>query len=224
MTFQSTGPSRGPTPWASSLPAPAHFNPQAPRGARPSTAPTTPSTIDFNPQAPRGARPLYFLGGIHDDTNFNPQAPRGARHMTTIPDRTYGDGFQSTGPSRGPTEMPVACTIPSSHFNPQAPRGARPIQRQSAASPCNFNPQAPRGARHRCSPCHMPDRYFNPQAPRGARRIPEFLHEEGMDVFQSTGPSRGPTSSPTMAFTISRFQSTGPSRGPTEPRDPGTAG
>ena len=59
-----------------------HFNPRAPRGARPSRGFTRPhTTVNFNPRAPRGARPLPAPGEALQGGYFNPRAPRGARQQ-----------------------------------------------------------------------------------------------------------------------------------------------
>ena len=59
--------------------------------------------------------------------------------------------------------------------------------------------------------------YFNPQAPCGARRV-DSHNQKRTDVFQSTGPLRGPTRLPHIWTNIRLFQSTGPLRGPTTER------
>ena len=101
--------------------------------------------------------------------------------------------FQSTGPSRGPTSACCGSLRRRSHFNPQAPRGARhhalhfidiiviSIHRPLAGPDC---PWCLRGSG---------SRYFNPQAPRGARHDPRRGGMWFERIFQSTGPSRGPT-------------------------------
>ena len=56
-TFQSTCPARGTTcNYLFSRCAPKHFNPRAPRGARPLMILPFAVTLHFNPRAPRGAR------------------------------------------------------------------------------------------------------------------------------------------------------------------------
>ena len=166
-----------------------YFNPQAPRGARrfaslhsgrdtisihrPLAGPDLHALdgsfnqIYFNPQAPRGARPRCRLQNLQC-FDFNPQAPRGAR----------------------PWRSGAGCTC--SYFNPQAPRGARHDSALPLQSITDFNPQAPRGARQRLPRSACGDDHFNPQAPRGARPSVSCI-DHASAVFQSTGPSRGPT-------------------------------
>ena len=125
----------------------SHFNPRAPRGARPHwQAYTAPQSVYFNPRAPRGARlaplnPVAKDRGIsihvpregHDCTllgtltlqrYFNPRAPRGARpprrQLIAQPKQ-----FQSTCPARGTTKPLLTLTVMLVDFNPRAPRGAR---------------------------------------------------------------------------------------------------
>ena len=102
ILFQSTRPARGATSshlctYCSIF----HFNPRAPRGARPTVGGRKPVRAShFNPRAPRGARRRPALIPLVM-SYFNPRAPRGAR--------------------------PAGSAIRQSHlnFNPRAPRGAR---------------------------------------------------------------------------------------------------
>ena len=127
--FQSTCPARGTTSHAENGTTKyLHFNPRAPRGARPAARhnqfPTPPISIhvpreghdierrmiiiqhiDFNPRAPRGARHHAPLSSACGCLDFNPRAPRGARRCTgRPPDRQ--SKFQSTCPARGTTSAP----------------------------------------------------------------------------------------------------------------------
>jgi len=122
--FQSTRPTRGATPSASTASTSFYFNPRAPRGARRPPGRSRASSRYFNPRAPRGARP----------------SPR--RHTTT----TWT--FQSTRPTRGATRCRAPRPAPS-YFNPRAPRGARRPISDFGRFNSNFNPRAPRGARQR---------------------------------------------------------------------------
>ena len=189
--FQSTRPSRGATVAAAlvehgdhiSIHAPLagrdtrlrqfaarvrHFNPRAPRGARPQAlqAEEEPCVISihaplvgrdpralffsftsryFNPRAPRGARPRA-AAPCSSPANFNPRAPRGARRQKSLLHLAQ-NRFQSTRPSWGATLRQTRHHPRETYFNPRAPRGARPTWRRTKCAPPYFNPRAPRGAR-----------------------------------------------------------------------------
>ena len=101
-----------------------HFNPRAPRGARPPLKNVFTSTDSFQSTCPaRGTtQSTDLLNQFISD--FNPRAPRGARLDLRMP------------------------TTRAHNFNPRAPRGARPYSRgRSAPQGWYFNPRAPRGAR-----------------------------------------------------------------------------
>ena len=99
----------------------------------------------FNPRAPRGARPLSMCA-IPGCRDFNPHAPRGARLRACYADKCDAQ-FQSTRPSWGATF--ISSRTLSKHFisihAPLVGRDLRP--RASCSTACYFNPRAPRGAR-----------------------------------------------------------------------------
>ena len=125
-SFQSTCPARGTTLVLSvSLLLDVHFNPRAPRGARPRVAVYLYAwQYYFNPRAPRGAR-RKCRGCRLDYARISIHVPREGHdsHRTETLDRR--DLFQSTCPARGTTiTAPIALPI-APDFNPRAPRGAR---------------------------------------------------------------------------------------------------
>ena len=80
MRFQSTRPSRGEThAGGTGGRGKSHFNPLAPRGARPRRSPSRLTSATF--QSTRPSRGETALAGISSPpmTDFNPLAPRGAR-------------------------------------------------------------------------------------------------------------------------------------------------
>ena len=169
ILFQSTCPARGTTAFRQSGHSFfTHFNPRAPRGARPATEKQIGGAKYFNPRAPRGARRHGF---------FNTQ------HRRSISIHVPREGHDKTSSS---------ANVAILHFNPRAPRGARLRPFGEIVSPNDFNPRAPRGARlivfniqssgvafqstcpARGTTCILLAkltlrRYFNPRAPRGAR-------------------------------------------------------
>ena len=191
-----------------------HFNPRAPRGARPRVPATMRRVSYFNPRAPRGARrgtPPYFSSV----SNFNPRAPRGARR------RRYSQyrpafGISIHAPREGRDSAHRGTAICFSHFNPRAPRGARPITScWSATRRGYFNPRAPRGARRADQQQGQHHGDFNPRAPRGARLVcdPLCVEPQGISIH---APREGRDDlSLAVSFVLIGFQSTRPARGAT---------
>ena len=147
-----------------------HFNPRAPRGARPFSRCRHGRLCDyFNPRAPRGARPCPIWAPL-PELDFNPRAPRGARqfhHGLAV----HLNEFQSTRPARGATRVlkgqPAEVVI--SIHAPREGRDGRRVCCPLDYEP-DFNPRAPRGARLPTTWWRKSCSYFNPRAPRGARR------------------------------------------------------
>ena len=80
----------------------SYFNPQGPRGPRPSIFFFRSNFGDFNPQGPRGPRRAPGCFVYRTDYDFNPQGPRGPRPMNQ--NKTIAaTEFQSTRPSRAST-------------------------------------------------------------------------------------------------------------------------
>ena len=121
------------------------FNPLAPCGARPETAPALPSTLYFNPLAPCGARPPR-VWSISPTTVFQSTRPVRGETLRDRPDRgrvqisihspragrdyAFIDfigllfQFQSTRPVRGETKCSIKRT-PSSQISIHSPRAGR---------------------------------------------------------------------------------------------------
>ena len=105
LRFQSTRPARGATADGQPLVLHReHFNPRAPRGARPSGAILTPNATWISIHAPREGR--------------DRPCPRRLTESAV---------FQSTRPARGATRPFCQNQRRHEHFNPRAPRGARPV-------------------------------------------------------------------------------------------------
>ena len=145
-----------------------HFNPRAPRGARPpceflrqkffqfqSTRPARGATTlnlpmaqrfsNFNPRAPRGAR-LVNNALAYRRVDFNPRAPRGARPLSHH-QRCERVEFQSTRPARGATIDKVKCPK-TAEISIHAPREGRDKEGRTVTVPyCKFQSTRPaRGA------------------------------------------------------------------------------
>ena len=155
----------------------------------------------------------------------------------------WNTAFQSTGPSRGPTGEKVLPWELTKDISIHRPLAGPDCTGSPSGSECShFNPQAPRGARRDLVPdpvgqlrisIHRPlagpddplaytPRIFGLFQSTGPSRgpTPALFHNSQEEQFQSTGPSRGPTRAIFTAKRTYRFQSTGPSRGPTLPRVP----
>ena len=149
-----------------------HFNPLAPRGARPSLSSLSfKARFYFNPLAPRGARLRRQQYGVRSLRYFNPLAPRGARR--------------------------AACPYPcwkQCDFNPLAPRGARPrrtllysfLHNISIHSPLAGRDVVARGA------ASVP-RWISIHSPLAGRDGRAAVRIPVPSAFQSTRPSRGET-------------------------------
>ena len=99
-----------------------HFNPRAPRGARPAASASPSRRRHFNPRAPRGARLLASISHAIK-SNFNPRAPRGARPTATPATRPRA-AFQSTRPC-GARPTPIPLCLRTTSFQSTRPCGAR---------------------------------------------------------------------------------------------------
>ena len=190
--FQSTRPMRGATPMAIHRSLPMPFQSTRPaRGATCRRQLCPGRQRHFNPRAPRGARPLEAVI-LPGKTAF--QSTRPMRGATRLQETIYDlkMEFQSTRPARGATPRLPREMRTSRYFNPRAPRGARLALmgnmgvelfisihalregRDRIAQVCQpsmmyFNPRAPCGARHRDGSNEFVGRHFNPRAPCGAR-------------------------------------------------------
>ena len=87
-------------------------------------------TDHFNPRAPRGARPPLD-NNIGGTDNISIHVPReGHDYFFSKPIDIYAL-FQSTCPARGTTAQRTRSSICGADFNPRAPRGARPKDARS---------------------------------------------------------------------------------------------
>ena len=125
-TFQSTRPARGATATGTSLtPTVCHFNPRAPRGARPAAGRAGERVDLISIHAPREGRDQRPCATPKSRMNFNPRAPRGARQFVNGR-LLFPLAFQSTRPARGATLRSAIWYMQTTkNFNPRAPRGAR---------------------------------------------------------------------------------------------------
>ena len=169
--------------------------------------------MDISIHRPLAGPDDYFFAHGFRLNHFNPQAPCGARRVDggTVMATLL---FQSTGPLRGPTQELITYlqTLFISIHRPLA--GPDLCVTKLRCMIFYFNPQAPCGARHKKHRFCDAFADFNPQAPCGARPSDEIGYVYP-DIFQSTGPLRGPTVLQRDEQTTVLFQSTGPLRGPT---------
>ena len=131
---------------AAAAPRRRHFNPRAPRGARPHAGQDRKPAGRISIHVPREGHDATARGRKMSHSHFNPRAPRGARPRapvislrmlrfqstcpargTTLAKKTYATRllFQSTCPARGTTTIQPRVIGAASYFNPRAPRGAR---------------------------------------------------------------------------------------------------
>ena len=101
--------------------------------------------------APRAGRDTGTEITLARRTCFNPRAPRGARPGKDL-SRGEPDGFQSTRPARGATQVPPLDAAPGL-VSIHAPRAGRDASgRDGTTGRDGFNPRAPRGARPTSTP------------------------------------------------------------------------
>ena len=171
---------------------PPHFNPRAPRGARPWQRPSHGCMTNFNPRAPRGARRNH-RHRRRAVPHFNPRAPRGARPVSMF----YmfpANLFQSTRPAWGATSAPgmlsrrIAISI-------HAPRVGRDSRKSSA---------------------QLQEHTFQSTRPAWGATA-SLAASPWCLAFQSTRPAWGATWAIFKWYEIPTFQSTRPAWGATVP-------
>ena len=204
--FQSTCPARGTTAESGIAIFARGISIHVPREGHDSTPlKAVSSWSHFNPRAPRGARPVNRVS-IATANQFQSTCPaRGTTYVTE--NRRASMGFQSTCPARGTTMAGLPKGI-NADISIHVPREGHDASKAGFSSGiCYFNPRAPRGARQH-SPV-LPGLYldFNPRAPRGARRVYEVLFRSELK-FQSTCPARGTTAK--LYFTTSAYRNFNP--------------
>ena len=170
-SFQSTCPARGTTLVLSvSLLLDVHFNPRAPRGARPRVAVYLYAwQYYFNPRAPRGAR-RKCRGCRLDYARISIHVPREGHdsHRTETLDRR--DLFQSTCPARGTTIAGTGNAI-IAEFQSTCPARGTTNNESGDQHGEKISIHVPREGHDVSRETLMYlYRHFNPRAPRGARR------------------------------------------------------
>ena len=183
--------------------ATCHFNPLAPRGARPTTRLGLPSLRIFQSTRPAWGETVVIVY-IRVFLVISIHSPRVGRDHFDLFNMAANIEFQSTRPAWGETCLSCqlsARVIISIH----SPRVGRDLGLLIVKSDnINFNPLAPRGARPRSGSRHSGwTPYFNPLAPRGARRLSMRCSQTAWR-FQSTRPAWGETRT---GFTPSRSES-----------------
>ena len=147
----------------------------------------------FNPQGPRGPRPSSRTGSI---ICLKFQSTRPSRASTGFT-RALANLFPiSIHKALAGLDRVLPPPLPRCrHFNPQGPRGPRLVRKAQEAADQLFQSTRPSRASTRKQPGrNRAGGNFNPQGPRGPRpstiiRYPRFT------LFQSTRPSRASTSS-----------------------------
>ena len=169
--FQSTCPARGTTP---------------PCGL------TLHISRHFNPRAPRGARPLKnFL--VRHRVRFQSTCP--ARGTTSEQGRFFQRYllFQSTCPARGTTLILFLRMELISYFNPRAPRGARPVNRTVTLPAWIFQSTCPARGTTLSSKSFDQVSRISIHVPREGHDADRFALLPAQHEFQSTCPARGTT-------------------------------
>ena len=143
-----------------------HFNPLAPRGARPKRKRQPQMVADFNPLAPRGARLIDYLQILQPET------------------------FQSTRPAWGET---FSCCFPCAariNFNPLAPCGARRDGAASLSQLAMISIHSPRAGRDILKRLHELCARISIHSPRAGRDLAVALRPVG-EVISIHSPRAG---------------------------------
>ena len=127
--------------------------------------------------------------------HFNPRSPHGERRLVLLYKAVVVQ-FQSTLPARGATWTAAVPRGRWDNFNPRSPHGER-----RSGSGCGmphsfyFNPRSPHGERHALV-IHLGNALcISIHAPRTGSDSCPFRACARLDLFQSTLPARGATSS-----------------------------
>ena len=148
----------------------------------------------FNPRAPRGARPVFSFS-VYPRRGF--QSTRPARGATGYPTTTwllYYRLFQSTRPARGATK-PVFSLFEMRTISIHAPREGRDLRTEPPYLVSLISIHAPREGRDTRQGAQSGKAIsISIHAPREGRDEPYRLARMANKVFQSTRPARGATS------------------------------
>ena len=170
----------------------------------------------FNPRAPRGARPTSFTS-VSVLRRISIHVPREGHDSMSLMDSLSRNGFQSTCPARGttagryilPRERHISIHVPREGHDGQdsgeveggeifqstcPARGTtRPRKRARGINP-HFNPRAPRGARLHSPAAAHKDEQISIHVPREGHDLQDILTARAkIAAFQSTCPARGTT-------------------------------
>ena len=154
----------------------AHERQGAFQSTHPARGATISSTVLFchrgiSIHAPREGCDLNFQFVKSTHSNFNPRTPRGVRRLSVPTKQQRQD------------------------FNPRTPRGVRLIVTEHAWKEGSISIHAPREGCDLWRALYRTDGSdFNPRTPRGVRQDGS-AYTERREIFQSTHPARGATTS-----------------------------
>ena len=190
------------------------FNPPAPCGAGPFSAPKAAvHIISIHP--PRAGRDQVnndILSGVFD---FNPPAPCGAGHVRLMANNSFS--MISIHPPRAGRDFhELRQELCFFDFNPPAPCGAGLLPAGFHPSQHYFNPPAPCGAGLLIDSSTFRFKNFNPPAPCGAGRLTALIFFLIFFHFNPPAPCGAGLRGKVKSKTPSPFQSTRPVRGGTK--------
>ena len=169
-----------------------HFNPRAPRGARPCPAALSTSLSEFQSTCP--ARGTTNIDAEASElVAISIHVPREGHDVAVQVDEE-AVRFQSTCPARGTTGRATPSSSSPANFNPRAPRGARLGMRIGRLLTLWISIHVPREGHDLCP------RPARPRTDEISIHVPREGHDGGRRgglpqrrQFQSTCPARGTT-------------------------------
>ncbi len=137
-----------------------------------------------------------------------------SRGFTTVAERVP-TGFQMSRPIRGATLCAGSILRDRRHFNPRAPYGARLSGGTVTMPAIVISIHAPHTGRDVQRRLETAAALISIHAPHTGRDSPSEIRRSVSNLFQSTRPIRGATTSSGVPFSLAIFQSTRPIRGAT---------
>ena len=169
--FQSTRPSRGETRLAAATAARwRHFNPLAPRGARPAVEATQAAQEAISIHSPLAGRDGLCSRWTSLSLAFQSTRPSRGETLWAKISHCTALSFQSTRPSRGETRCNRGRIGLVNQFQSTRPSRGETIKLQHFCSPFIISIHSPLAGRDVCIRQYRRNKSdFNPLAPRGAR-------------------------------------------------------
>ena len=178
----------------SPLGPPWYFNPRSPCGERLRAIARYIFPLYFNPRSPCGER-LFAMGSPPQNRSISIHAPRVGSDSDWDAQLCRTQEISIHAPRVGSDKSAAPVGAPATHFNPRSPCGER---RNHVCRPWdsrNFNPRSPCGERQGIPQNFLVDRQISIHAPRVGSDVLIAILMPPRNIFQSTLPVWGATSS-----------------------------